>query len=74
MSSLSSAAFERPISWLILGHLVSIFRWWDTRTLSKTAEMTFADPITSMERANSSLGEILTVTAGKDVYFIDAER
>lgn len=49
-------------------------RWWDVRNLGKTAEMSFPDPITSMERAKCSLGEILTVTAGKDVYFIDANR
>ncbi|EPQ26986.1 uncharacterized protein PFL1_05622 [Pseudozyma flocculosa PF-1] len=47
-------------------------RWWDTRTLRKTHELKFDDPITSMERSYGSLGEILTVTSGKKVLFIDA--
>lgn len=49
-----------------------VIRWWDTRTLTKTAEMAFAEPISSMERSAGSLGELLTVTSGKEVYFIDA--
>ncbi|SAM82577.1 related to UNR-interacting protein STRAP (serine-threonine kinase receptor-associated protein) [Ustilago bromivora] len=49
-----------------------VIRWWDTRTLSKTHEMSFSDPITSMERSSGILGELLTVTSGKEVYFIDA--
>ena len=49
-----------------------VIRWWDTRTLAKVAEMAFAEPISSMERSSGVLGELLTVTSGKDVYFIDA--
>lgn len=49
-----------------------VVRWWDTRTLAKTAELSFPDPITSMERSSGLLGELLTITTGKDVFFIDA--
>ncbi|SPO26539.1 related to UNR-interacting protein STRAP (serine-threonine kinase receptor-associated protein) [Ustilago trichophora] len=49
-----------------------VIRWWDTRNLEKIAEMSFTEPITSMERSSGVLGELLTVTSGKDVYFIDA--
>jgi hypothetical protein len=34
--------------------------------------MTFAEPITSLERALGVAGELLTVTSGKSVFFIDA--
>ncbi|PWZ00307.1 WD40 repeat-like protein [Testicularia cyperi] len=49
-----------------------VVRWWDTRTLEKTSELVFQDPISSMERSSTCLGELLTVTSGKTVYFIDA--
>ncbi|EST04926.1 WD40 repeat [Kalmanozyma brasiliensis GHG001] len=49
-----------------------VVRWWDTRTLTKTHEMVFTEPITSMERSTGPTGELLTVTSGKEVYFIDA--
>lgn len=49
-----------------------VVRWWDVRTLQKKHELKFDDPITSMERSSGSLGELLTITSGKDVYFIDA--
>lgn len=49
-----------------------VIRWWDTRTLQKTHEMSFAEPISSMERSMGCLGELLSVTSGKEVYFIDA--
>lgn len=42
--------------------------------MTKTGEMTLEDPITSMERSAGVLGELLTVTAGKKVLFIDAQR
>ncbi|PWN47628.1 WD40 repeat-like protein [Violaceomyces palustris] len=50
-----------------------LIRWWDTRTLGKIDEMKFQEPITSMERSTGAFGEGLTVTSGKDVYFIDSE-
>lgn len=40
--------------------------------MSKTSEMAFDESITSMERSAGSLGETLTVTSGKKVFFIDA--
>ncbi|PWN46102.1 WD40 repeat-like protein [Ceraceosorus guamensis] len=47
-------------------------RWWDLRTMTKSSEISFTDPITSMERSQGCLGELLTITSGKNVYFIDA--
>ncbi|SNX84891.1 related to UNR-interacting protein STRAP (serine-threonine kinase receptor-associated protein) [Melanopsichium pennsylvanicum] len=51
-----------------------VIRWWDTRTLCETSSMTFSEPITSMERGSSVPfgGEHLSVTSGKEVYFINA--
>ncbi|ETS59931.1 hypothetical protein PaG_05912 [Moesziomyces aphidis] len=49
-----------------------VMRWWDVRTLQCAHEMSFSEPISSMERSAGSAGELLTVTSGKDVYFIDA--
>lgn len=40
--------------------------------MSKSHEMTFAEPITSLERSLGVAGELLTVTSGKNVFFIDA--
>ncbi|CAD6889342.1 unnamed protein product [Tilletia laevis] len=48
-----------------------VVRWWDTRSLTVSHEMTFADPVLSMERAQTVLGELLTVASGKDVYFLN---
>jgi serine-threonine kinase receptor-associated protein len=42
--------------------------------MSKANELKFDDPITSMERSSGSLGELLTVTSGKKVYFIDLHK
>lgn len=49
-------------------------KWWDLRSMSKTNELTFDEPITSMERSTGSLGELLTVTSGKKVYFLDLHK
>lgn len=49
-----------------------VVRWWDTRSLSLTHSMTFDNPISSMERSTSPFGELLNITTGKDVLFIDA--
>lgn len=49
-----------------------VVRWWDTRSLAQVFEMTFSEPITSMERSAGVWGELLTVTSGKQVFFIDA--
>jgi hypothetical protein len=51
-----------------------IFRWWDLRSMGKTNELKFDEPITSMERSSSSLGELLTVTSGKKVFFLDLHK
>lgn len=42
--------------------------------MSKTSELKFDEPITWMDRSAGSLGEILTICAGKKVYFIDAHK
>ena len=49
-----------------------VVRWWDSRTLSQISELSFPEPITSMERSSGCFGELLTITTGKDVYFINA--
>ncbi|BGP46240.1 hypothetical protein JCM10450v2_002080 [Rhodotorula kratochvilovae] len=49
-----------------------VLRWWDLRTLAQTHEMSFADqPITSLERSVD--GELLCITAGKEVTFLSLE-
>ncbi|GAA6058312.1 hypothetical protein JCM3770_003734 [Rhodotorula araucariae] len=49
-----------------------VLRWWDLRTLAQTHEMSFGDqPITSLERSVD--GELLCVTAGKEVTFLSLE-
>lgn len=54
--------------------MVHALRWWDLRSMSKTSELTFDEPITSMERSAGSLGELITITSGKKVYFIDLHK
>lgn len=49
-----------------------VVRWWDARSLAQIGEMTFDEPITSMERSSGALGELLTVTSGNQVFFLDA--
>ncbi|KDN52909.1 WD40 repeat-like protein [Tilletiaria anomala UBC 951] len=49
-----------------------VMRWWDLRTLGITHELKFSEPITSMERNIGALGELLSVTSGKDVLFLNA--
>jgi len=48
-----------------------VVRWWDKRSLSVTHERAFAEPVLFMERADTVLGELLTIASGKDVYFIN---
>lgn len=54
--------------------LTFVFRWWDLRSMTKTNELAFDEPITSMERSSGSLGELITVTSGKKVYFLDMHK
>ena len=44
-------------------------RWWDTRTSAATHSITFAAPITSMEKSHD--GELVSITSGNDVTFLD---
>lgn len=48
------------------------FRWWDLRTLSQVASLDLGEPISSMELAHG--GGTLSVTAGKNVHFLDILR
>ncbi|KAJ9477826.1 putative Eukaryotic translation initiation factor 3 subunit I (putative) [Pseudozyma hubeiensis] len=49
-----------------------VIRWWDTRSSTAIDSMTFTEPISSMERSTSkSFGELLTITTGKTVLFIN---
>lgn len=47
-------------------------RWWDLRTLSQVASLDLGEPISSMELAHG--GGTLSVTAGKNVHFLDILR
>lgn len=51
-----------------------MIKWWDLRSMSKISELRFDEPITWMERSTGSLGELLTITSGKKVFFIDAHK
>lgn len=52
--------------------IADTFRWWDLRTLSQVAQLDLGDPVTSMELAHG--GGTLSVTAGKNVHFLDILR
>ncbi|WVN88960.1 uncharacterized protein L203_104175 [Cryptococcus depauperatus CBS 7841] len=47
-------------------------RWWDLRTLSEVGNLDLKEPIGSMELAHG--GGTLSVTAGKNVHFLDILR
>lgn len=49
-------------------------RWWDIRTGQVSHEMTFEDPIVSMERSQGVLGELITIASGKKITWLDAQR
>lgn len=55
-----------------------IVKWWDLRSGTVSHELSFPDPVVSMERAKVSAahltgsGEVLTIATGKKVIFMDA--
>lgn len=51
-----------------------VVRWWDIRSAQVTHEMSFDDPIVSMERSCGALGELLTIASGKSIIFLDGHR
>lgn len=51
-----------------------LYRWWDLRSMKKSSELKFNEPITWMERSTGSLGELLTMCSGNKVFFIDAHK
>lgn len=48
-------------------------RWWDIRSGQVSHEMTFDDPIVSMERSQGVLGELITIASGKKITWLDAQ-
>ncbi|CAO1619850.1 unnamed protein product [Sympodiomycopsis kandeliae] len=54
-----------------------VIRWWDIRTGKVISEMTFEDPIVSMERSPGMKlagGNLLTIASGKRAIFLDASQ
>ena len=49
-------------------------QWWDLRTLSPIYQLSFLDPIASLDRCTGSFGEYVTLTTGHDAHFIDLAR
>lgn len=52
-----------------------VVRWWDLRSGQVSHEMSFSDPIVSMERSFIAPlgGETLTIASGKRLLFLDLE-
>jgi len=49
-------------------------RWWDLRTRSTIGEYTVEGPVGTCELENTSENGVLSVAAGKSVYFFDSIR
>ncbi|WFD31393.1 hypothetical protein MSPP1_002428 [Malassezia sp. CBS 17886] len=76
-----STSHDAPIRSVVLGRhspqtLVTAtdekeLQWWDMRTLTPTHTLSFDVPIASMDRCAGAFGELVSVTAGHDAFFID---